>query len=133
VQLNGGTLLADGPQATITASLLYASPSASTYQGSLAGSGNWLTLDNPAALLILSGSSNSYTGGTYVEAGTLEITSAGGLPSGSALSVGADASQLFGTAMQAAPAGDMQAVPEPGTLALLITGAALLAMFRKRR
>ena len=33
VEINGGTLLADGPAATITASLDYASSSASTYQG----------------------------------------------------------------------------------------------------
>ncbi len=77
VQINGGTIIADGPGATITANLIYDSSSASTYQGILAGSANSLTLNNPAALLILSGTNNSYMGGTYVEAGTLEIASAG--------------------------------------------------------
>ena len=71
---------ADGPLATITASLVYASSSASTYQGILAGKGNTLTLDNLAALLILSRADNSFTGGTFIEAGRLEITNKGALP-----------------------------------------------------
>ena len=84
VAIDGGTLLADGPAATITANLLYASSSASSYQGILAGAGNSLTLDNPAALPILSGASNSYTGGTNVLAGTLEVMALVPCPTGRA-------------------------------------------------
>ncbi len=135
VAIDGGTLLADGPLAAITSSLVYASSSTSNYQGILAGAGNSLTLDNPAALLILSGANDSYTGGTYIEEGTLEITSAGGLPAGSALSVGADGTLIFGSPLAGGPvvAGGVQAVPEPSTLALLATGIVLLAGYRLRR
>ena len=75
VQIEGGTLLADGPSATITSSLFYASSSTSSYQGILAGSGNSLTVNNPGCVLILSGSNDSYMGGTIVQAGTLEVMS----------------------------------------------------------
>ncbi len=137
VEINGGTLLADGPLATITASLTYASSSTSNYQGILAGSGNKLILDNPAAQLILSGENNSYTGGTYVEAGTLEITSAGAIPNGSSLSIGAGAALIFDSALSASPveasAGAVNAVPEPGTLGLLAGGALGLLGYGWRR
>ncbi len=136
VEINGGTLLADGRLATITASLLYASPSASTYQGILAGAGKSLTLDNPAALLILSGSSNSYTGGTYVEAGTLEITSAGAVPGGTSLTVGNGGAFVFDPSLAAAPVANSAAaaaVPEPGTLVLLAAGALGLLGYGLRR
>ena len=79
-------------------------------------------------VLILSGSSNSYTGGTYIEEGTLEITSAGGLPAGSALSVGADDTLIFGSPLAGGSvASTIVAVPEPSTLALIATGIVLLA------
>ena len=73
-------------------------------------------------------------GGTDVQSGTLIVESSTALPTGSSLIVGVGASQLFGSSLQAAPiAGEVQAVPEPGTMVLLLAGAALLAMFRKRR
>ena len=90
VEISGGILLADGLAAMITANLFYSSSSTSTYQGILAGAGNSLTVDGSAAVLVLSGTGNSFTGGTYVEAGTLEVTGAGGTESGTSLSVGGD-------------------------------------------
>ena len=78
-------------------------------------------------LLILSGE-NDYTGGTFVSAGTLNVTSAGALPSGSSLTVGAGGALLF-----ASPAGSPQAVPEPSTLALFAVGIVLLAGYRRWR
>jgi autotransporter-associated beta strand protein len=76
-----------------------------------------------AGTLVLSGS-NSYDGGTYVEAGTLEVTAADSLPNGSSLTIGANASSLFGASQQATPVvSDLRAVPEPGTLGLLAGGA----------
>jgi fibronectin-binding autotransporter adhesin len=77
--------------------------------------------------LILNGT-NSYGGGTFVNAGTLVADSASALPDGSSLFVGQGASSdfTFAPALPAdpeygvpaiSPAG-MLAVPEPGTLAL---------------
>jgi fibronectin-binding autotransporter adhesin len=73
--------------------------------------------------LVLSGT-NTYTGGTYVNAGSLVVDSAASLPDGSSLTVGAGASSFFaplsaGPTAAASPAG-LAAVPEPGTLWLLL-------------
>ena len=75
--------------------------------------------------LILSGS-NSYTGGTIVASGTLAVTAAAALPEGSSLTIGAGGTFIFDPTASAAPlsvdsaARIVQAVPEPGTLALLL-------------
>ena len=105
--------------------------------GSLAISGNItddglhrsLTLTGDGTgQLILSGN-NSYGGATNVQAGTLIAETPTALPNGSSLIVGAGASQLFGSAVTGSPivsnpsAGSaVSAVPEPGTLALLLAG-----------
>lgn len=130
VEINGGTLLADGPGATITAGLIYASPAASTYQGSLKGAGNSLLLDNPAASLVLSGS-DGYTGGTYVEAGTLIVANNAAIADGTNLSVGTDLA-AFGDVVSSQDSGSAAApvaapVPEPGTLALAATALGIAA------
>ena len=85
-----------------------------------------LTLEGDGVLILSAG--NSYNGGTNVEAGILEVTSAGGLPSGTSLAVGAGAASLFGTPVQGSPAaGEAQTVPEPSTFVLLgVAGIALL-------
>ncbi len=134
VAVNGGILLADGPAAVITAKLIYSSSSASTYQGILAGGGNSLTVDNPAARLVLSGS-NTYQGGTDVFSGTLVAISPAAIPFGSNLLVGIDAGAIFALA---APAGQgtesasaASPVPEPATLAMLAAGIALAWMCRR--
>jgi autotransporter-associated beta strand protein len=95
------------------------------------GAGLSLTMSASKGTLILSGS-DSYSGGTFVEAGTLKITSAYALPSRANLTIGANASSRFGAAQQATtPAGDAQSAPEPGTLALLT--AAIVVGFGVRR
>jgi fibronectin-binding autotransporter adhesin len=80
--------------------------------------------------LILSGN-NSYGGGTIVDAGTLVIDAATALPDGSSLIVGQGASSLFAPAAAwpaaAVPGADRDytvsaAVPEPGTIALVLAG-----------
>ncbi len=95
------------------ASLVFGQSDSMTYSGDIGGGGS-LTLDGPG-ILILSGS-NTYTGGTIVDGGTLEITGSNALPSGTALTVGAGAASLFGSPAVGAP---MMPVPEPGALALL--------------
>lgn len=83
---------------------------------------------NGAGLLILSGS-NSYSGGTIVAAGTLKVLSRSALPDGSNVTVGNSAA--FAAVIPSST--EISPVPEPGTLSLLVAGAALLAIYRKRR
>ena len=86
--------------------------------------------------LVLSGT-NSYGGGTNVEAGTLIVTDPASLPDGGNLSVGSAAESSFtGSSMTMSAAAT--AVPEPCTLALLglsawaFAGRRSLAAFSKR-
>jgi fibronectin-binding autotransporter adhesin len=79
--------------------------------------------------LVLAGS-NTYTGGTDVERGTLIVTNAYGLENGTSLIVGPDASSIFAPAAAA-----VTPVPEPATLALLaaaVCGAAVRRFLRRR-
>ncbi len=77
--------------------------------------------------LILSGTDNSYSGGTYVDAGTLITTNDAAVPDGTSLTVGAGGVFLFDPTATFAmsdltPAVSARvavAVPEPATLALL--------------
>ena len=132
VEIAGGILLADGPGGVIAASLVYGSSSASTYQGTLAGEGNSLTVNNPNAVLVLSGS-GSYTGGTYVESGSLILTNRLAIADGANLTVG-NANVFAPVISNLSSSASFTPVPEPGTLALLVAGAAaLIAMYRKRR
>jgi len=101
------------------------------------GSGRSLTLSGNGDL-ILSGS-NNYTGGTFVTAGTLDVTSNRSLPTGSSLTVGAGGTLVFDPSMAGSPvvsSASTVAVPEPGTLALLtaaICGAIVCQRMRSRR
>jgi len=92
--------------------------------GNLAGDGSVTKLG--AGTMVLSGS-NSYTGGTIVTAGLLEVTNPAALPDDTSLTVGADAPSVFGAS--ATPA----AVPEPSTSALLGIGAIGLIVYACRR
>ena len=87
--------------------------------------------------LVLSGT-NSYDGGTEVAAGTLEITTTAALPSGTSLTVGDGGTFIFDpsaadTPLVGSAASGVTTVPEPGTLALAIAGAAMSAAYRWRR
>jgi fibronectin-binding autotransporter adhesin len=98
---------------------------------------------NSAAALIKTGSgmlalsgTNTYTGGTTVTGGTLDFVGSSALLDGSSLAVGSQLS-IFGLlvaggqgASAAAPV--VSAVPEPGTMALLIAAAAGLLAARRR-
>ena len=89
-----------------------------------------LTLNAPGETLLLSGT-NTYTGGTTVDAGTLAITTASALADGSSLTVGAGGTFVFDPTVTGAPmaagrvagvvaaspaADGVAAVPEPGTM-----------------
>ena len=124
---------------TILADNLWITPSAGTTleisgnvsQSSAAES---LTLCGPGTL-VLSGS-NTYTGGTIVSAGTLEIDNPEALAPGSSLIVGECAASLFGDASQGLAISlpvDLVStaaspVPEPGTWTLLILGGSLMLL-----
>jgi fibronectin-binding autotransporter adhesin len=78
---------------------------------------------------------NTYTGGTTVEAGTLEIASASALPAGYALSIGETGTVVLSSGLSVPGAGSLAtvAVPEPSTLALLGIGAIALLAYGWRR
>ena len=119
---NGASIVADAGSHEIDAPVVLADNLTLSGSGNLTfgaassisdnSAGYSLTLDAPGGTLILGGS-DSYGGGTTVEAGTLVVDSSTGLPAGSSLTVGASA--VLQDAMPvAAP------VPEPGSLALLL-------------
>jgi autotransporter-associated beta strand protein len=102
-----------------------------------------LTLGSTASLsstgeLVLLGN-NTYNGGTKVLSGILDVKSAGGLYDGSSLTVGNFDSYVPHTASAggapAAATPGVAAVPEPGTIALLVAGAlcGLAGWVRRRR
>ena len=88
-----------------------------TIAGAISESGSSCSLTlSGGGELILSGS-NTYTGGTDVVGGTLVVASPTALADGTSLTVGANATSFFG-ASAASPS--VVAVPEPGTLLLLV-------------
>jgi len=102
--------------------------------GSISGAGMALAKTG-IGTLVLSGT-NTYDGGTEVMAGTLIVTSDTALLDGSSLIVGGGGRFIFDPSAAGAPVSNSAAavaVPEPGTLALFIAGAALAATYRKRR
>jgi len=95
--------------------------------GQIIGSG--ALLKDGLGTLVLSGTGH-YTGGTYVNAGTLVATSSTALPDGWDLTVGAGGTLIFDPSYSASPIVFGQSlavlpVPEPSTLVLLIAGLAV--------
>ncbi len=104
-----------------------------TVEGQISGAGT--LMKEGSGLLVLSGS-NSYTGGTIVQTGTLEVTAANALPAGASLFVGAGTS-IFGPAVGGSTSGDSPAaagsVPEPGTLVLIIAAVCIAGAYYRNR
>ena len=105
-----------------------------------------VTLNSPYLTLVLSGT-DSYTGGTNVDEGTLEAANSDAISPGSGLTVGSGGTVVFAdppgagatmvaTSLHAAsPASSVAAVPEPGTLALSAAGAlaGAFGVWRRRK
>ena len=99
-----------------------------------------------SGMLVLSGTDNTYGGGTDVENGVLDVANSNAIPYGSGLIVGTSGTVVLdssglGAVMVAksspavSPAGVVAAVPEPGSLALLavaLWSAAACYRFSKR-
>jgi T5SS/PEP-CTERM-associated repeat protein/autotransporter-associated beta strand protein len=78
---------------------------------------------------------NSYSGGTDVEAGTLQFDGAAALPPGSNVTAGPSGVVVFSsgyTGPISAVADAPAPVPEPGTLLLLTAGSAAWMLWRRR-
>ena len=105
-----------------------------TFSGDLSGAGSLTKVGR--GVLVLSGT-DSYFGGTIVDAGTLCVTNASAIPDGMSLTVGAGGTFIFDPLPAAgAPVTSSAAtatVPEPGTRMLLAAGALGLAGYGLRR
>jgi autotransporter-associated beta strand protein len=76
---------------------------------------------------------NSYTGGTFVNSGTLVVDSPSAIASGTNLTVGSSTTLFNAPTVPGGIEGAAVAVPEPGTLALLAAGIAVAAFRVARR
>jgi autotransporter-associated beta strand protein len=135
-----GTTLTAGTAAfsgaiTLGHDLTLLSPAGGTMllSGAIGGSGGLIETGG-LGLLVLS-TSNSYTGGTIVNSGKLEVISPWALPGGTSLTVGANAATIFGATAGGAPVALPAAspVPEPGTLALLTVAVCGAAVYQRLR
>jgi autotransporter-associated beta strand protein len=105
IGLAGSSSVSVGPNVTLTIGLTIGNPQ----------TGATSLIETGGGTLVLAGS-NTYTGGTDVQNGTLIVANIYGLEDGTSLTVGAAASSIFAPAAAAVPAAP---VPEPGTLLLL--------------
>ena len=110
-----------------------------TFAGTIQDGLDRYNYDDPVSLIVSGGElvltgTNTYEGGTLVSGGTLALENNEAIVAGSSLTVGNAAafSELsLGTAPAARPAA-LAAVPEPGTLALLVAAVAFAAWRRRR-
>jgi autotransporter-associated beta strand protein len=125
-----GTLVLDNLSSAPIAIQAGNNGASTTFSGELNGAGS---LDKiGGGTLILSGS-DSYTGGTMVDGGTLSVASPYALPSGTSLTVGARGGLLFepsAAGLAASQVETVAAVPEPETWVLLAAGLGSAAACR---
>ena len=130
IVFNVGLTGAAGPDLTISAPLVVAPNPSGPIGGSLTKTG--------LGTLLLSGE-NTYTGPTTVDAGTLAITSSAALPSGTSLTVAAGGTFIFDPSLAGSPVvgsavtAGVAAVPEPGTMVLLLAALWSAAAYRRLR
>lgn len=140
--VTGGTL--QGNAASIRGNLLLSNHANVTffegsdaqYAGMISGIGS--VLKSGTGKLTLAAASNTYSGGTTVSAGTLQINTIGALPAGYALTIGASGTVVLGSGLSGGGAAGTTAftataVPEPSALALFGGGAiGLMALVWRR-
>ena len=83
--VTAGSISSTDTTGTLTGSVNYTSPASGIFQGVIAGANNTLTLNNPAATLILGGV-NTYSGATTINAGSLCVN--GSIAPGSPVNIG---------------------------------------------
>ena len=110
-----------------------------TFSGTIEDSvGSLAIVKAGAGMLVLSGTA-SYTGGTTVLDGTLDVAVSNALPVGGGLTIGAGASLMFGASQSGQPiaaaslVSSIAAAPEPSTLTLLTLAAISALLYRKRK
>jgi fibronectin-binding autotransporter adhesin len=107
--------------------------SSQTFSGAIQNGAGAVALTLVGGTLTFSGTNNSYSGGTYVEDGTLFVTNPAAIADGTSLTVGNPAD--FAPVIPALPSSAIAPVPEPATLTLSIAGlvAWCAASLRRKR
>jgi autotransporter-associated beta strand protein len=101
-----------------------------TYRGNISGG---IDLTNSGAGMLTLTGTNSYSGGTYVDNGTIVANSSSALPDNGNLWVGANARSMLPTAVVPSMAEAATAVPEPGSIALLVAASFGVGIACRRR
>jgi autotransporter-associated beta strand protein len=152
---SGASILVTSGSNVIDAPVVLADSAGMTVRGSTSGwtlgfgtaggiSGTGPLTMSGGGTLILSGS-DTYSNGTIVNGGTLIAAASGALPNGTSLTVGAGATLILdsesafagpvsGSSIEPS-SGEIAAVPEPGTVVLLLAAfwsAAIYCRFRRR-
>ena len=138
--LSGAGVVTNSFPMTISTLTTGGDGSSQTFSGRLKDGAGAIALTLDGGTLTLSGTSNSYSAGTFVEDGTLIATNTGAIADGTNLTVG-DAGQFPAPVIpaaainggQSAAAPPVSPVPEPGALALLAAAVCGTAVARQIR